>query len=172
MPLLALCLMPNHVHFVLRPSHDGDLAKWMSWLFTTHVRRHHRKYGTTGRLWQGRYKAFLAQSDHHLLAVMRYVERNAQAGNLVERAESWRWGSLNWRMSAHRPLELADCPVSLPSYWLDFVNEPMTEAELEAIRTSVRRQQPFGSAEWVRATAAAAGLEQTLAPVGRPRRKR
>ena len=54
LPILAACLMPNHVHLVVRPMVDHDVARWTRWLFTTHVRHYHEKYGTTGRLWQGR----------------------------------------------------------------------------------------------------------------------
>ncbi len=122
LPLLAVCLMPNHVHLVVRPRQDGDIASWVSWLFTTHVRRHHRKYGTTGRLWQGRYKSCLIQQDHHLLTVLRYVERNALAGKLVARAEDWRWGSLNWRRSSDAPIDLMPAPIDLPKWWTEFVS--------------------------------------------------
>jgi putative transposase len=89
-PLLAGCLMPNHVHLVVRPQIGGDLSRWTHWLFTTHARHYHKKYGTSGRVWQGRYKLFIIQQDHHLLTVMRYVERNALRANLVTRAEDWR----------------------------------------------------------------------------------
>jgi putative transposase len=172
LPLLAVCLMPNHLHLVVRPRRDGDLASWISWLFTTHVRRHHRNYGTTGRLWQGRFKTSLIQQDHHLLAVLRYVERNALRSKLVARAEDWRWGSLMWRDSDAPPLALTPSPVELPRWWKEFVNQPMTEAELLAVRECVNRQRPFGSPDWVEASAKRDGLEQTLAPIGRPRRKR
>lgn len=172
LPLLAVCLMPNHVHFVMRPKQDDDVANWISWLFTTHVRRHHRKYGTTGRLWQGRYKACLIQQDTHLLTVLRYVERNALAKNLCKRAEEWRWGSLNWRASSDAPIALTTAPIELPRWWVEFVNQPMTAAELSAVRDSVNRQRPFGSAEWTKAAAHEHGIEQSLAPIGRPRRKR
>ena len=121
-PLLAACLMPNHVHFVMRPCAADDLAKWMHWVFTTHVRWHHAKYSTTGRLWQGRFKAFAVQEDHHLLTLMRYVERNALRARLVERAEDWEWGSLAWRRSSRPPVELAESPVPLPSYWRQYTN--------------------------------------------------
>ena len=172
LPLLAVCLMPNHVHLVVRPREDGDLASWIGWLFTTHVRRHHRKYGTTGRIWQGRYKASLIQQDQHLLTVLRYVERNALAKNLVARAEDWRWGSLNWRRSPIGPIQLTPVPIDLPSWWSEFVNQPMTAAELAAVRESVYRQRPFGSPGWAEASARETGMEQSLAPLGRPRRKR
>ena len=68
--------------------------QWAHWLFTTHARRYHRKHGGSGRVWQGRYKAFVIQGDAHLLTVLRYVERNALSANLVRRAEEWEWGSL------------------------------------------------------------------------------
>ena len=171
LPILAACLMPNHVHFVVRPSGDDDLADWTHRVFTTHVRRHHRKYKSTGRLWQGRFKAFPIQQDHHLITVMRYVERNALRAGLVARAEEWDWGSLGWR-TLQRPwrIKLARSPVPLPENWLAFVNEPQTPAEVESIRTSVQRQRPFGAQEWVEREAQDLGLQQSLAPLGRPRR--
>jgi putative transposase len=161
--------MPNHIHMVVQPHSATDLARWTHWVFTTHVRWYHAKYSTTGRVWQGRFKAFPAQSDHHLLTVMRYVERNALRARLVERAEDWPWGSLNWRSASRPALALSAPPVALPSYWRHLVNEPQTEAELEAIRTCVNRQRPFGSESWVRTQAQALNLEPSLAPIGRPR---
>lgn len=172
LPIVAMCLMPNHIHLVVQPRHADDLARWMHWTFTTHVRWYHARYATTGRVWQGRFKAFPAQSDHHLLTVLRYVERNALRARLVERAEDWRWGSLNWRAAARPPLDLAESPIPLPSYWRHLVNEPQSEAELEAIRASVNRQRPFGDAAWVKAQARELNLESSLSPMGRPRKYR
>jgi putative transposase len=172
LPLIALCLMPNHIHLVVRPVEDRDIAKWLHWLCTTHARHYHKKYSTIGRLWQGRFKAFLVQDDHYLLTLIRYVERNALRKDLVQRAEDWRWGSLNWRVRNREMLELAPPPVPLPAGWREWVNLPQTAAELEAIRTSVNRQRPFGDPSWVDEKARDAGLEQSLVNVGRPRRQR
>lgn len=171
-PIIAACLMPNHLHLVVQPRSSSDLPNWTRWLFTTHVRHYHQKYGTIGRLWQGRYKAFLAQSDHHLLTVIRYVERNALRKNLVARAEDWRWGSLRWRAQRRPPIGLSPPPLLLPGNWADYVNIPQTDAEVEAIRACVNRQRPFGEASWVREKARDAGLDQSLIDVGRPRKRR
>jgi putative transposase len=171
LPLLAACLMPNHIHLVVQPRSASDLARWMHWVFTTHVRWHHAKYSTTGRLWQGRFKAFVIQADQHLLTVMRYVERNALRANLVERAEDWRWGSLAWRRSPSG-IALGNSPAPLPPYWRHLVNEPQTAAEMAEIRTCVNRQRPFGAENWVAAQAEALGVDQSLAPMGRPRKSR
>ena len=170
-PILAACLMPNHLHLVVRPIGHEDLARWTHRLFTTHVRRHHRKYRTAGRLWQGRFKAFLIQEDRHLITVMRYVERNALRAELVARAEHWLWSSLRWRTTqCSWQIELAPSPILLPDDWVSYVNEPQTLAEVEAIRTYIQRQRPFGADRWVEDKASDLGLLHTLASFGRPRR--
>jgi len=134
------------------------------------VRRHHRKYQTSGRVWQGRFKAFLIQEDDHLITVMRYVERNALRAGLVARAEDWRWSSLRWRTMQSNGLELAPSPVALPESGVNYVNEPQTPAELESIRTCIQRQRPYGADRWVADRALNLGLLHTLAPLGRRRR--
>jgi putative transposase len=172
LPILAACLMPNHFHLVVKPTGPDDISHWTRWLCTTHVRHHHEKYKTSGRLWQGRYKSFHVQDDHYLLSVLRYVERNAQRAKLVARAEVWRWGSLNWRTGKHSPLVLTEPPIQLPRDWIEYVNIPQTAAELDAIRISVNRQRPYGDPKWVEKQANEAGLEQSLFNVGRPRKTR
>jgi len=171
-PIHACCLMPNHVHLVVQPGSGDDLIRWAHWLFTSHAHRYHARYGSSGHVWQGRFKTFAIQGDQHLLSVMRYVERNALAGKLVARAEDWRWGSLRWRQTEVAPLELAECPLDLPSYWVDYVNDPQTAVELAEIRTCVNRQRPFGSSEWVSAATDRLKNHQSLDPIGRPRKRK
>ncbi|MBW3539501.1 MAG: hypothetical protein KY476_04460 [Planctomycetes bacterium] len=49
------------------------------------------------------------------------------------------------------------------------VNQPQTDAELDALRRSVRRGQPFGSEAWVQRTATHLGLGSSLRSRGGPR---
>lgn len=177
MRILAYCLMPNHWHLLLWPEEDGSLAAYLQRLTTTHVRRWHlhRQSVGQGHLYQGTYKSFPVQEDEHFYAVARYIERNALRARLATKAENWRWGSLAQRCGRQRvddPPELSAWPVARPRTWLARVNEPQTEAELEALRVSVRRGRPFGSERWQQQTAAALGLEFTLHPRGRPRKAR
>ena len=170
--VLAACLMPNHFHLVLRPYSDRDLGRWMQWLLTAHVRRYHRRYGSSGHVWQGRFKAFPIQHDAHLLQVIRYVERNALRANLVDRAEDWQWGSLAWRYDRY-PVSFLTLPsVPLPDDWLDRVNALESAVELGALRRSVNRGTPFGDTVWVEKTAECLGLESSLRSHGRPRKSR
>jgi putative transposase len=174
-PILAYCIMPNHWHLLLWPREDGLLSRFMNWLTLTHTQRWHahRQNAGSGHLYQGRFKSFVVAEDDHFLTVCRYVERNALRAGLVSRAEQWRWGSL-WRRqsgSAEQVRSLGSWPVPLPAAWVKEVNRPQTEAELEAVRQSVRRGQPFGSEAWVAKTASRLGLETTLRPRGRPKKR-
>lgn len=170
--ILAHCLMPNHWHFVLWPEHEGEMSDFMQWLTHTHTQRWHAHYHTsgTGHLYQGRFKSFPVQRGPHLLLVLRYVERNALRANLVARAEDWVWGSL-WRRESQRGLAiLSDWPVERPADWKEFVNEPHSAEELDALRRSANRGCPFGDDDWQKAMVQELGLEWTVRPRGRPRK--
>lgn len=169
MRILAWCLMSNHFHLVVWPYANEELGRWMHWLLTSHVRRHHSRYRSSGHVWQGRFKAFPIQQDEHLLTVLRYVERNPLRAKLVRRAEDWPWSSLVPLCGSKAPSFLRQGPCPRPDDWPNWVNEPQTEAELEAVRTSVERGAPYGSDRWQKATAARLGLQFTLRARGRPR---
>jgi putative transposase len=173
--LLAFLLMPNHWHMVLWPQRDGQLSDFCRWLAHTHSMRWHAHYHTsgTGHIYQGRFKAFVVSTDEHFYAVCRYVERNALRANLVQRAEDWRWSSLWRRLHAddQPDLVLAPWPLPRPDNWVEYVNQPQTDFELEAVRRSIRRGCPFGPPEWQKPLAARLGLAHTLRPLGRPRKQ-
>ncbi len=168
--LFTYSLMPNHWHLVARPRTDGALGEWMRWVGVTHVRRHHSRYRRRGggHLYQGRFKAFPVQDGYHFLRVCRYVEANPRRANLVRRAEQWQWSGLWRRLQRQADVPLADWPEDRPRGWLALVNEPLERAELEAVRVSVKRGRPYGTVEWIAATAARLGLGFTLRGVGRP----
>jgi putative transposase len=92
-----------------------------------------------GLLSRARPLALLVESDEHLWAVCRYVERNALRAGLCQRAEDWRWCSL-WRVvcgdESARAL-VARWPVARPADWTAQVNRP--ETELGASRRCANR---------------------------------
>lgn len=168
--VVGWCLMPNHFHLVLWPFHDGDLSCWMQWLMTSHVRRYHRHYGSSGHVWQGRFKAFPIQQDYHFLTVLRYVEQNPQRAGLIDKAQNWPWSSLSSLLHRNTVRLLTAGPLPRPRHWLSLVNEIEPENDLGRLRTCVNRGSPFGSDSWGEQMAAALGLESTVHARGRPRK--
>ena len=148
--VLAYCLLPNHRHRVLWPEHGQELSRFVGWLTQTPAQRWHAHSHNvgTGHLYQGRFKSFPVQHDDHVYSVCRYVERNALRADLVERAEDWAWGSL-WerRQGAGRARLLSPWPVPFPPGWVGQVNATQREAELQAIRRSVKRGRPYAEGE-------------------------
>lgn len=173
MRICNYCIMPNHWHFILWPEHDGDLAAFMQRLTVTHVTRwqKHRRLVGEGHVYQGRFKSFPIETSDYFYQVARYVERNALRANLVSRAEDWEWSSLwcHGQGATDQRRRLSTWPLPRPRDWLQHVNRPQTEAEVEAIRRSVARGQPFGAERWIEQVVTQLGLESTLRPRGRPK---
>jgi putative transposase len=175
LPIYAMVAMPNHWHFVVRPQDDEQVTEFFRRLSVTHTMRWHAHYGTggTGHLYQGRFKSFPVEGDEHLLRVMRYVERNPVRSNLIEAAETWRWGSA-WARRQKDPgvrewlKPLSDPP--LPRRWRSWVNKPQTVAEEKAIAQCIRRGTHYGSDVWVRSSVVRLSLESTVRRRGRPRK--
>ena len=171
MRVLGFCLMPNHFHMALWPFEDHDLGCWMQWLMTSHVRRHHSRYDSSGHIWQDRYKDFPVQNDQHLVTVLRYIERNPLRAGLVTDPGEWSWSSHAWWRDGGGPRFLYPTPAVLNRDWPHVVRQPQTEAELAALRNCIVRGCPHGGRQWVRLAAKRLGLESSLRPRGRPRKR-
>jgi putative transposase len=174
--ILSYCVMANHWHFVVWPRADDDVTNFFRWLAHTHAMRwrvSHRTVGY-GHLYQGRFKSFPVQQDDHLLTLCRYVERNPLAAGIVKRAEQWRWSSLWTRLHGDEKQKslLTEWPVDRPRNWIDLVNRPLGEHEMEQVKISMERDRPLGGAGWVDQTIHRLGLEHTIRPEGRPKKER
>lgn len=176
LPIFAMCVMPNHWHFVVRPEEDDQVTEFFYRLSLTHAARWHTHQDTTGtgHVYQGRFKSFPIQDDEHLLTVMRYVERNPVRAKLVERAEDWPWGSA-WTRERQDPEShpwlASPTGGPLPEDWKAWVNQPLMASEIEALCRCVRRGTPFGCEAWVRKSVERLGLQSTVRGRGRPQKE-
>ena len=169
--IVSYQVMENHWHFVMICERIADLSKLMHWFEGKHANKWAGAHHARGRgyVYQGRFKAVPVQTNHSLVRVCRYVERNAMRKNLVSAAEDWTWGSLYARCNSCYPIPLCEWPIPQPSNWIELVNTPQSEKELAALRRHIRRDQPIGSRAWQAAVAPFVGM--TMAPIGRPRKK-
>lgn len=152
------------------------MGRMLRWVTATHTQRYHAHYQTAGEghLYQSRFKSFPVADDDDFLVVCRYVERNPLRASLVQRAEDWRYGSL-WRSAQTvepLPKLLSHWPIPRTPNWMERVNQPLSERELQTLRECVARGRPFGGSAWTTEVARRTGLGNTLRPRGRPRKRR
>lgn len=168
--VVAYEVMRTHWHMVMNCERIADLSRFMHDFEGRHANNWAGAHDARGKgyVYQGRFKSVPIQDSHSLFRVCRYVERNALRQNLVKAAEDWEWGSLHARCNNYYPIPLAEWPIPPPPNWVELVNTPQTEAELNDLRRRIERDHPIGDPKWVEAVAPFVGL--TLRPRGRPKK--
>lgn len=76
--LLAYCLMPNHFHLLLKNITQKGIEKFMRVLGTNYSMYFNKTYNRVGHLFQGTYKAVLAEKDEQLLYLSKYIHKNPE----------------------------------------------------------------------------------------------
>lgn len=74
--IAVYCLMPSHVHLVLKQLVDGGIAKFMQKVFTAYTMYFNSRNARTGALFSGTYKAKHIDDDTYLKCVVPYVLLN------------------------------------------------------------------------------------------------
>ncbi len=88
----AYCLMPNHIHLILKPTHAADLGRAVGEAHRRYTNFINARGRWTGHLFQSRF-ASVALDDTHLIRAVRYVSLNPVRARLVSRPEEWKWSS-------------------------------------------------------------------------------
>ena len=91
--LYAYCLMPNHVHLLIKVGQEATISKIMQSITLAHTKHYHLKYRSSGHVWQGRFKSPIVGNDEYVLDVMRYIEKNPMKAGMVKQAADYRWSS-------------------------------------------------------------------------------
>ncbi len=87
--ILAYCLMPTHLHFVIKQNKEKGISFFMKNLLTSHTRYFNKKHGRKGPLWESRFQNVLVNDDNQLLHLTRYVHLNPVTAHIVEDPEAW-----------------------------------------------------------------------------------
>lgn len=101
--LTAFCLMSNHYHLLLRETEEGGISNYMHRLAEGYAKYFSTKYGHSGHVFQGPYKAVHVADDRQLTYLSAYIHKNPH--DIPE----WRgkefeypWSSLQDYTSANR----------------------------------------------------------------------
>jgi putative transposase len=175
----AYVLMTNHVHLLATPRASGDLGRMMQALGRRYVRYVNDRYGRTGSLWEGRYKANLVDSERYLLACQRYIELNPVRAGMVDHPGEHVWSSYRHHaLGEHDPLvqshaaygALGRDAIARREAYRRLVAEALADEEIAAIRFYLQRQQALGTKQFQQQVSAVLGRRVGPGRPGRPRK--
>jgi putative transposase len=84
--LFALCVMSNHVHYLIEPKEPEDLPKIMHWLNWYTAMCFNRLLNRTGHFWEKRYHStgFPISDQRRALNTLRYIHANPKAASMQQ----------------------------------------------------------------------------------------
>ncbi len=98
--VIAYCLMPNHVHLLVRQNRSIGPSKLMARLHTTYAMYFNDEYKKVGHLFQGRYKQKIVSDNDYLLRLVSYFHLNPVKDHIVQSVGEYRWSSFGWHQQS------------------------------------------------------------------------
>ncbi len=141
----AYCLMPNHVHLILVPSHEDGLRAALGEAHRRYTRHVNLREGWRGHLWQGRFASF-PMDGRYLLACARYVELNPVRAKLVRSPRAWKWSSAKAHLAGKDDdlVRVAPLLKRAPD-WRAFLATKLNNEDRDTIRKRERSGHPLGN---------------------------
>ncbi len=176
--LHAYVLMTNHVHLLLTPGEPGAASRMMQAIGRRYVGCFNSRYGRTGTLWEGRFKAALVDSERYLLTCYRYIELNPVRARMVVHPGEYRWSSHHCNANGTDEARITPhpCYIALGAHpterretYRSLFDEALSPEETEALRAHTHQQRALGSDRFRAQIEALTQRTATLRPRGRPR---
>lgn len=92
--IISFCLMPTHIHLLLKQNSDDGISKFMSRILNSYTRYFNIKHGRKGPLYEGPFKSVLVKTDEQLLHLTRYHHLNPSSAGIVNNPFDWPYSSL------------------------------------------------------------------------------
>jgi putative transposase len=155
--LHAYVLMTNHVHLLATPQHKQGVSRMMQYIGRRYVPYINHTYGTSGSIWEGRYKASLVHDEHYLLTCMRYIELNPVRAKMARSPGQYRWSSyranaqgIEDKVITPHPLygALGRTKAGRLSAYKALFQAHVEEADLKDLRDAVQTGTPLGNAHF------------------------
>ncbi len=172
-PVLAYCLMPNHVHLLVKPIQEISLSKTMQGVTLCYTQYINKKYNKTGRLWETRYYSCIVDKENYLWIAVRYIEQNPKRAGIVNTEEKYPFSSARAHVTQMVDEVLGGEIFGEEgrSEYVDFLHSPVRDEEINEIRYCTRLGLPFGNETFVKVIGQSLGIDLIRRPRGRPRKK-
>lgn len=172
-PILAYCLMGNHVHLLTRPDKEKSLYKMMQGVTLCYTQYVNRTYKRTGRLWESRYHSCIVDKERYLWAVARYIEKNPLRAKMVKRVEDYPYSSAKAHVVGVTDEVLGEelFQEGQRKDYIEFIRASIPEEETKSIRYRTRTGRLFGSKEFTKKMEKRLERRFILKPPGRPKKR-
>lgn len=91
--VIALCLMPNHFHILIRVNEGGRADRFLMLLCGVYSKRINKDLRRTGTIYEGRYKIKHVKTDSYFKCLCKYIHRNPVKAGLVSHPGSWMYSN-------------------------------------------------------------------------------
>ena len=138
--IIAYCLMPTHIHLILKQLANKGISIYMSNILNGYTRYFNAKHQRKGPLWESEFKNVLVKDDEQLMHLTRYLHLNPATANLVKKPEDWIFSSYEEYLSQTNSsiCEFEDILEINPSTYRKFVNDRIAyQRELAKIKSLI-----------------------------------
>lgn len=91
--IIAYCIMPTHVHLILKQLEDNGISTFMCRVFNSYSKYFNLKTNRKGPVWEGRFRNVEVETDEQLLHLTRYLHLNPSTSFLTKKPEDWPYSS-------------------------------------------------------------------------------
>ena len=91
--IIAFCLMPTHLHLILKQLKTNGISTFMSQLANSYTKYFNTKFKRIGSLLQGTFKSVRVETDEQLIHVSRYIHINPVVAGIASKPEHYQWSS-------------------------------------------------------------------------------
>jgi putative transposase len=176
----AVCLMTNHIHFIVTGHESDAISNTMKVVGSRYAQSMNRRYQRTGTLWEGRHRPSLIDSARYLLTCYRYVELNPVRANMVSQPGDYAWSSYDfnanegagWLQPHDVYLALGSDRRSRANAYRALFASPLSEEDIETVRQASHYCQPVGDDAFIERIAIQFGSPRGYCARGRPPKKR
>lgn len=137
--IIAYCLMPTHIHLILKQLIKNGISSFMSNVLNSYTRYFNILHKRKGPLWESRFKNVIVRNDEQLQHLVRYLHLNPTTAKLNNKPEDWSFSSYKEYLGKVDGLnaicQFSDILEIKPSLYRKFTNDQISyQRELAKIK--------------------------------------
>jgi putative transposase len=87
--LINLCIMSNHIHFMIIPARGESLSRIMQWILGVFALSLNKLFGQIGHVWYDRFKSRIIDGLQQFLHAFQYIADNPVKAEMTRRPHDY-----------------------------------------------------------------------------------